>query len=1024
MFTRAFPLVASLAALLSAVVTAPTAVAQTYAWSVLAGQPPQFGAQDGPAANARFKRPSGVVGDAQGNLYVADTYNHTIRKIAPDGSATTLAGKALETGTADGAGAAARFNYPFGLALDRSGNLYVADRSNHAIRKITPAGVVTTFAGRSGSSGVADGRTTDARFILPHGLAFDSDGNLIIADQGSHTIRRITPAGAVETVAGTAGPSGYADGVGSAARFFFPNDVVVDRAGNIFVADTGNSVIRRIDRDRVVTTLAGTRGSPGFRDGTGAVARFNSPMALALDANDNLYVADHFNDCIRRITPEGVVTVFTGIADARGSANGPASSARFFEPADLYIAADGSMFVADAGNHTIRKISAAETVTDHSGPGGGFGYVDGTGANARFNYPQGIALNGDRLYVAEGRNNRIRQVTTAGVVTSFMAGTHSGIAFGGDTLAVSNAGTHAVRIYSLSAGTFLELARTSTGANLFNQPNGLAIDRRGRIYLADTGNHVIRVIIITPGQIDINTVAGSAGVSGSADGKGTAARFNSPQGVAVDSADNVYVTDTGSHTIRRISPDGTVTTIAGRVGEATPALDGTGTATRFGSPAGIAVDGSGNVFVTELRNHLVRRITPNGVVSTLGGSGSLAIHAEGTGTQAAFSEPNGITVGPDGVIYVVSSSNNVIMKGVPQQAPVIAAQPQGVTIPPGGTAALAVTASGPELRYQWYFNGVPIAGANGRTYTVANATAAQAGRYTVEVSNATGRVISSASEVTVESPPAPPRIVNLSIRTPAGTGSNTLIVGLGIGGGGAPGGKSILLRGVGPSLAAFGVNGALADPVLTLFRDTAVIDQNDDWNGTFNVASVGAFALSGAAPRDAALHIPTLASGAYTIQITGKNNATGIALAEIYDATPEASFTAATPRLVNVSARTQVGTGDNVLIAGFAIAGPGPVRVLVRAVGPTLAQFGVNGALVDPKLEIYRDGAKTVENDNWGGTAELKAAFNSVAAFGFAADNSRDAALVVTLAPGTYTAQVTGVGETAGVALVELYELP
>ena len=264
----------------------------------------------------------------------------------------------------------------------------------------------------------------------------------------------------------------------------------------------------------------------------------------------------------------------------------------------------------------------------------------------------------------------------------------------------------------------------------------------------------------------------------------------------------------------------------------------------------------------------------------------------------------------------------------------------------------------------------------------------------------------------------------MSIRTNAGTGDNTLIVGVGVGGSGTTGTKPTLFRAGGPTLTTFGVAGALADPVITAFQGTAVIAQNDDWGGGFDFGTVGAFGFAGATPRDAALFNVSAPSGSYSLQITGKNNTSGIALAEIYDATPSTMFTAATPRLVNVSARTQVGTGDNILIAGFVVGGSTPVRVLIRAVGPTLGSFGVGGTLADPKLEIYSGPTKSAENDNWAGTAELKSAFAAVAAFAFSSDTSRDAAVVVTLPPGSYTAQISGVGSTTGVALVEVYELP
>lgn len=269
------------------------------------------------------------------------------------------------------------------------------------------------------------------------------------------------------------------------------------------------------------------------------------------------------------------------------------------------------------------------------------------------------------------------------------------------------------------------------------------------------------------------------------------------------------------------------------------------------------------------------------------------------------------------------------------------------------------------------------------------------------------------------------RLVNMSIRTNAGTGDNTLIVGVGVGGASTLGTKAALFRGVGPTLAAFGVGGTLADPIITAFQGSVQLAQNDDWAGGFDFGTVGAFALSGATPRDAALYNVSVPIGSYSLQITGRNNGTGIALAEIYDATPTAMFTSTTPRLVNLSARTQVGTGDSILIAGFVIGGSTPLRVLVRAVGPTLGGFGVGGALADPKLELYNASAvKIAENDNWGGTAALKTAFTSVAAFNFSADASADAALVAILQPGSYTAQITGAANATGVALVEVYELP
>jgi streptogramin lyase len=301
-----------------------------------------------------------VAVDGDGNLYVADANNHTIRKITPAGVVTTLAGTAGSSGSADGTGADARFKYPSGVAVDGDGNLYVADRDNNTIRKITPAGVVTTLAGTAGSSGSADGTGADARFNYPSGVAVDGVGNVNVADRYNHTIRKITPAGVVTTLAGTAGSSGSADGTGADARFSRPFGVAVDGDGNLYVTDRNNHTIRKITPAGVVTTLAGAAGSYGSADGTGADARFSGPVGVAFDGDGNLYVIDGSNHTIRKITPAGVVTTLAGAAGSSGSADGTGPLARFNYPEGVAVDGDGDVYVADRNNHTIREITPAD----------------------------------------------------------------------------------------------------------------------------------------------------------------------------------------------------------------------------------------------------------------------------------------------------------------------------------------------------------------------------------------------------------------------------------------------------------------------------------------------------------------------------------------------------------------------------------------------------------------------------------------------------------------------------------------
>jgi hypothetical protein len=357
--------------------------------------------------------------------------------------------------------------------------------------------------------------------------------------------------------------------------------------------------------------------------------------------------------------------------------------------------------------------------------------------------------------------------------------------------------------------------------------------------------------------------------------------------------------------------------------------------------------------------------------------------------------------------------------------PVINRQPRVQTVAAGTTVAFSVGATGTDATYQWRLNGSPISGATSANYIVTSASATTAGFYTVDVANGAGSVTSVPATLTLATTASTAQITNLAIRSQAGTADRTLIVGFSTAGSSTVQ-KPILMRGAGPALTPFGVTGAMSDPKITLFSSTGVkLDENDNWGGATQLktiaAQVGAFGFADTS-NDAALY-RSLDTGGYSLQVTGANNsANGVAIAEIYDASPAA--TSATARLINVSARTQVGTNGDVLIAGFVIGGTGAKTLLIRAVGPTLGQFGVSGTLLDPQLTVFTGaGDKIDENDNWGGSSALSSIFSRVGAFGLSS-TTKDSAVVVTLNPGAYTAQVSGVGNTTGIALVEVYEVP
>lgn len=1036
---------------------AAPALAQTYSFTLFAGTPPPTGSRDGTGPEARFNNPTGVAIDAAGNAYVADRNNAIVRKIVPGGAVTTFAGVAGSIGANDGTATIARFNQPYGVAIDSGGNVYVTDRADHTVRKITSAGAVSTVAGQAGASGSIDGTGAAARFDSPGGIAVDSSGNLFVADTGNRTIRRITPAGNVTTFAGAAGQPGNVDGTGSNARFNALAGLTIDGSGNLYVVDTVSHVVRKITPAGAVTTYAGQAGSPGTNDGAGVVARFMTPFGIAADSSGVLYVADTGNESIRRISADGVVSTFAGSALAGGAVlagniDGTGAGARFFRPQGVAVDSAGNVYVADTFNHSIRKLNSSASSSTLAGPGGNFGSADGTAANAKFNRPRGIGIDSQgNFYVSDYFNATVRKISPGGVVSTFagQAGsanyvdaTGSAARFvspnsiavdGANTVFVTDSFANTLRAIS-PAGAVRTVAGTSNltpgsldgppGTGRMNFPRGVAVDRNGNAYVADSGNHTIRKVNVATGEL--STLAGSAGASGSVNGTGAAARFSGPSDIAVDDAGNVYVTDYNNSTIRRITAAGVVTTLAGQPGVRGSA-DGPGNVALFDNADGIAVDRTGNVFVSDSNNHTIRKITPAGVVSTIGGVPGVSGFVEGPGATARFFVPAGIAVDGNGVIYVVSSYANIIMRGAVDSAPSITTHPASQSVTAGGSVTLGVVATGGGLSYQWKLNGAAIPGATDATHTISNATLAAAGSYTVDVTNSVGTRTSNPATLTVEPGAEISRITNLAIRSRAGTGDDTLIVGVAVGGAGTVGAKPVLLRGVGPALTGFNVSGVLADPRLELFSGSNKITENDDWGGSAQIttvgAQVGAFPFPSATSKDAALYNTGFSPGSYSVQITGNGGTTGVALAEIYDATLSSSQTATSPRLTNVSARTRVGTGDDILIAGFAISGQQPKTVLIRAIGPGLTQFNVPGALVDPKLELFSGSTKINENDNWGGAASLATLFGNVGAFSLPAA-SRDAVLLVTLAPGTYTAQVSGVGNTSGVGLVEVYEVP
>jgi sugar lactone lactonase YvrE len=323
--------------------------------STLAGQALVSGATNGTGTNALFSDPAAVVVDASGNYYIADSLNDAIRKVTAAGVVTTFAGQLGVAGLINATGTGAQFDDPNGLAFDAGGNLYVSDTGNNVIRKITSAGVVSTYAGVAGTGGYLDGSTGTALFNSPLGIVVWTNGTVYVADSGNHCIRKIS-GGTVATFAGSPQVWGSADGTGTNAQFNAPCGLRFDAHRILFVSDANNNTVRRITTNGVVTTFAGAAGQDGTADGVGNAARFRSPAEMAFDAQGNLYVADSFNQTLRKITTNGVVSTVCGAAGAAGAASGTNGVGRFFNPYGLVVAADGSLVVVDSYNELVRAV--------------------------------------------------------------------------------------------------------------------------------------------------------------------------------------------------------------------------------------------------------------------------------------------------------------------------------------------------------------------------------------------------------------------------------------------------------------------------------------------------------------------------------------------------------------------------------------------------------------------------------------------------------------------------------------------
>jgi sugar lactone lactonase YvrE len=664
----------------SAIVAAPPPPPpqSNFPLDLLAGEADAIGNLDGPALAARFNNPGGAVSDADGNLYVTDTNNQTIRKITAAGVVSTIAGRSSPFGShADGPGDSARFAWPKGIARDRRGNLYVADTGSRTIRRLKPDGsggwVVDTIAGKAFEAGAVDGAAADARFRSPWALALDTLGNVYVADAGNHAVRRIQrDTGMVETYAGLLGVSGDAPAAPGvprlATRFASPRGIAIDSHGNLFVADYVNRVVQMISvQTQTAITLVRSSDEFGEADGEGypgaGTARLSIPTGLAVDRSDRVLVTS-LESTIRAITVGPSVTLVTTVAGNRyewGDADGPLASALFSSPEALHVTPAGDIVVMELQQATLRKISSGPnpSVTTFAGARVRAGGADGVGAAARFSVPGGLALSSStELLVTDVAS--IRAVDGGGRVRTVAGDGYSGFQDGAAATA---------RFFS---------------------PKGVAISPDGAVYVADVGNCAVRRIA----NSQVSTFAGKPGECQVVDGPPSVARFNWPWHIAAEGNGGLLVADLAGNVLRRVHADGSVRTIAGAAGQC-GATDGDAlTVGRLCAPNHVAIAPDGAFYVADTVG--VRRIAqePDGRLqittvfrATMAANGyrvlSIAVDQQGV-LHVGLSDHTIRRVAADGELTLLAGKPHS-QSFVPGSLPGVLSEPQGMVVQPDGT---------------------------------------------------------------------------------------------------------------------------------------------------------------------------------------------------------------------------------------------------------------------------------------------------------------------------------------------------
>jgi uncharacterized protein (TIGR03437 family) len=686
--------------------------AQNYSMQTIAGR--TLVTEGGAAVNSFLRYPIAVAVDSSGNTYIADQNDNRVWKVDSTGVITTFAGDGFAYFSGDkGPANKASLDAPSALAVDSTNNVYICDSGNYRVRMVTPAGVITTVAGNGTATSSGDGLAATKAGVIPVALAVDKSGDIFISE--GPKIREVSYAtGIITTIAGTGTP-GYSGDNGPAtnAKLYNVTGLAVDSSGVLYLADYWANVIRKIAVSGTITTIGGT-GTFGYSgDGSTATKANMDPYGLALDpSGTGLYLTEPLASTIRRIDfTTGNISIVGGQAGYIGFSGDGATafSAVFYGPFGVAVDAAKNIYVCDTFNQRIRKIlSSTGAVATMAGTS----VHDGVATNAYFNHPEGLFLNPKAtLDIADSGNNLVRQLNLSGGTTSslppYYAFFPEGVAedstgnvyassFGNDlTYVLKYAGSQVAYFAGNGTSGFSGDNGQATKAEL-GEVTSIAVDTTGNFYLADDGNARIRRIDTTG---SITTIAGTGAQGAMGDGGPATKAGMDPYDIAIDKTGAIYVADTSNNVIRKFTPGGSITTVAGTGAEGFSGDGGPATKAMLDFPTGVAVDSAGNLYICDNLNSVVRKVTTDGVIHTIAGDGYFYPFSGDGAALKQNLDPYRITVDASGNLYVADWANDRIRKLVPVNATTLTVVSGDKQSGPAGTTLsqkLIVTVTGSD----------------------------------------------------------------------------------------------------------------------------------------------------------------------------------------------------------------------------------------------------------------------------------------------------------------------------------------